>query len=92
MNMFGFTTKFLDYLYDYFIRFLDDNKDNLKSCEFYLTTLLSQLIEENKVCVNVLKTSAKWYGLTFREDKDNVVSSIKALADEGQYPLNLWEK
>lgn len=92
MNMFGFTTKFLDYLYDYFIRFLDDNKDNLKSCEFYLTTLLSQLIEENKVSVNVLKTSAKWYGLTFKEDKDNVVSSIKALTDEGQYPLNLWEK
>ena len=92
MNMFGFTTKFLDYLYDYFIRFLDDNKDNLKSCEFYLTTLLSQLIEENKVRVNVLKTSAKWYGLTFREDKDNVVSSIKALVDEGQYPLNLWKK
>ena len=92
MNMFGFTTKFLNYLYDYFIRFLDENKDNLKSCEFYLTTLLSQLITENKISINILKTSAKWYGLTFREDKDNVVTSIRALADKGQYPLNLWGK
>lgn len=90
MNMFGFTTKFLDYLDSYFISFLNKNKDNLSSCEFYLPTVVSSLINEGLASVDTLTTTAKWYGITYKEDKDFVVQSIKNLIKNGEYPENLW--
>lgn len=92
MNMFGFTTKFLEYLDSYFISFLNENRNNLENCEFFLPTVVSSLIKENRVTVDVLKTTAKWYGITYKEDKEMVVSAIKNLIETGVYPKNLWKK
>lgn len=90
MNMFGFTTKFLDYLDSYFITFLNEHKSDLSTCEFFLPTVVSSLIKENRVSVDVLQTTAKWYGITYKEDKEFVASSIKKLRDNGEYPKSLW--
>ncbi len=92
MNLFGFTTKFLDYLDSYFISFLNEHKCDLSTCEFFLPTVVSSLIKENRVSVDVLQTTAKWYGITYKEDKDFVATSIKELVKNGEYPDTLWNK
>ena len=49
-------------------------------------------IEENKSKVKVLETTATWYGVTYKEDKDYVVSGINSLIEQGVYPNKLWNK
>lgn len=91
MNMFGFSKTFADHLESYFAEFLEENKNNLDSCEYFLPTVVSKLIESNKASVEVLDTTAKWYGITYKEDLQEVVSAIKNLIVEGIYPENLWK-
>ena len=89
MNMFTFTPKIFDYLEKEFPKFLDNNITNLKS-EFLIPDLVfKQSIEEN-IKVEVINTSAKWLGVTYKEDKENVVQSLKKLVDDGEYKKGLW--
>lgn len=89
MNMFTFTPKIFDYLEKEFPKFLDNNITNLKS-EFLIPDLVfKQCIEEN-IKVEVINTSAKWLGVTYKEDKENVVQSLKKLVDDGEYKKGLW--
>jgi len=91
MNMFAFTPKLFDYLEEKFITFLDKNKNDLEKCEYLIPSVIFELIEENKVSVEVLDTSAVWQGITYKEDKDELVNGIKKLTEEGLYPENLWQ-
>ena len=87
--MFTFTPKIFDYLEKEFPKFLDNNITNLKS-EFLIPDLVfKQCIEEN-IKVEVINTSAKWLGVTYKEDKENVVQSLKKLVDDGEYKKGLW--
>ena len=90
MNMFGFTPKLFEYLEEGFPRFLDHNKDNILKCEYLIPSVVFEKILEGKISVEVLKTSAIWQGITYKEDKDKVVSEIKALVDAGEYPKGVW--
>ena len=90
MNMFGFTPKLFDYLEEGFPKFLDNNMDNPLKCEYLIPTIVFERIESGEISVEVLKTSAVWQGITYKEDKDKVVSGIKALVDSGEYPEGLW--
>ncbi len=92
MNMFAFTRDIMDHLEDNFAPFLDANKNNLMKCEYLIPTLVSELVENNIVSVEVLETKAVWYGVTYKEDKDYVYNSIKELVNKGEYPLGLWDK
>lgn len=92
MNMFGFTPQIFDYLEKRFPEFLDEHKDNINECEYLIPTLVFEEIEKGLARVKVLKTDAVWQGITYREDKDKVVSEIKALVDKGDYPEGVWEK
>ena len=91
MNMFGFTKNFVDHLEQYFVDFLEKNKANLSSCEYFLPTVVSNLIKAGKVDVKVLDTQAKWYGITYKEDKQEVLDAIADFVKQGVYPENLWE-
>lgn len=91
MNMLGFTPKLFDYLESKFIEFFDNNQDNINSCEFLIPTVVSDLIQEGKVKVKVLPTTARWQGITYKEDKERLVSEIEYLVDNGVYPENLWD-
>lgn len=91
MNMFGFTPQILDYLHDTFPKFLDDHKDSIDKCEFLIPSVVFEEIEKKIARVEVLKTTAVWQGITYREDKDKVVSEIKKLVDNGEYPVGLWK-
>ena len=90
MNMLGFTPTLYPYLEKKLVEFLDKNKDDLSSCEFLIPDVLTDAIKEEYAKTKVLSTTAKWEGVTYKEDKDGVVKAIRKLIDEGEYPENLW--
>ena len=93
MNMFGFTQSILKELKNRFSAFLDANlKTNPLKCEFFLPTVVGELLQEDKATVEVLKSEDKWYGVTYKEDKAFVVRAIQQLKDIGLYPQNLWSE
>ena len=63
----------------------------LKS-EFFLPSMVEQLLREKKATVQVLKSLDRWYGVTYREDKPVVMAAIQKLKDDGLYPEKLWEE
>ena len=91
MNMFGFTPKLFKKLEAGFPKFLDSHKDDMEKCEYLIPTIVFEQIEDGEASVEVLKTDAVWQGITYREDKDKVVSEIKALVDKGEYPEGVWK-
>lgn len=90
MNMLGFTAKLFDYLETKFVEFFDINKDNKETCEYLIPDVISELIQENKVQVKVLPTTAVWQGITYKEDKEKLVNELAMLVEKGDYPSNLW--
>ena len=92
MNMWGFTRSFLDEAWARFPAFLDKAlAENPAKAEYFLPTVVSQLIDEGKARVKVLRSEDKWYGVTYREDKPTVEAAIRAMTEAGLYPDNLWE-
>lgn len=92
MNMFCFTKDIMNHIEDGYAAFLDENQDNLMSCEYLIPTVVSDLIHEGILTVDVLSTSSVWYGITYKEDKESVVASIAKMMDNGEYPLGVWKK
>lgn len=91
MNMFGFTPQIFDYLEKNFSNFLDENKDNILKCEYLIPTLVFKAIEKKIARVKVLTTNAVWQGITYKLDKDKVVTELKKLVNQGKYPQGLWK-
>ena len=91
MNFWGFTESFMKELEKRFPKFLEKalTEDPLKA-EFYLPMAVEELLEEGKARVRMLKTRDKWYGVTYHEDKEDVVNALQALKDKGIYPPKLW--
>ncbi len=90
MNMFGFTPKLFESLALGFPKFLDSHKNNILKCEYLIPSVVFDEINNGRATVEALKTSAIWQGITYREDKDKVVSEIKKLVDNGEYPQGVW--
>ena len=92
MNMWGFSPSILKELKERFSKFLDENLDkNPLKCEYFLPFVVDELLMEKKATVKVLKSMDKWYGVTYKEDKPQVVAAIQRLKDSGLYPQHLWE-
>ncbi len=92
MNMWGFTHSFLDEAQARFPAFLDKAlAENPEKGEYFLPTVVSQLIDEGKARVKVLRSEDKWYGVTYREDKPTVTAAIAEKTAAGLYPDRLWE-
>ena len=91
MNMLLFTPTLFPYLENKFKDFMEENKDDLFKCEFLIPSVLDDAIKENYAQVEVLSTTAKWEGVTYKEDKDGVVKAINKLIENGEYPQNLWK-
>ena len=87
MNLWGLTPSYLKECADRFPAFLDANlKTNPQKCEFFLPGVISDLITEGKADVTVLDNDDKWYGVTYKEDKVQVVEAFKELKAKGVYP------
>lgn len=92
MNLWGFTESFLSETQARFAAFLDDAlKTNPLKGEYFLPSVVSQLIAEDKAQVKVLHSRDKWYGVTYKEDKPVVEQAIADMTARGVYPDNLWE-
>jgi hypothetical protein len=91
MNFWGFTPDYFDYSEEYFINFLKDpkNQANLKS-EFFIPLMVDHLINTGQATCEVLDTTSKWFGVTYPEDRPEVVAKLKALHDAGQYPDKMF--
>ena len=92
MNMWGLTPKFIQTLEDGFKEFFANmgDKDILKA-EYLLPIYIDELLQAGKVSVKVLDTNDKWFGVTYKEDKDYVVKSFAKLIEDGVYQKNLFE-
>ena len=92
MNMWGFNRSFLDEAMARFPAFLDRTlAEDPEKGEYYLPTVVSQLIDEGKARVKVLRSADKWYGVTYREDKPAVTAALASMTAAGLYPDRLWE-
>lgn len=91
MNCWCFTPEIIDEIERYFIEFLakEVSENPLKS-EFYLPFLVRDMLKEGKCGVDVIPTEDKWFGVTYKEDKPDVVNSISSLVENGVYPEKLW--
>ncbi|MDO4649417.1 MAG: nucleotidyltransferase [Eubacteriales bacterium] len=93
MNMWGFSASILKELKERFPLFLDKNlSENPLKCEYFLPFVVDELLTEGKATVTVEKSMDRWYGVTYKEDKPDVVAAIQGLKDQGLYPQNLWEE
>ena len=92
MNMWGFTKSMIKELEERFTLFLDGElpKNPLK-CEYFLPFVVDELLKEGKAEVSVLKSADRWYGVTYKEDKETVVKAIREMKKAGLYPEKLWE-
>ena len=91
MNMLLFTPSIFDYINDHFAEFLEKNKDNLEKCEYLIPDVLFDSIDKGYATVEVLKTTATWYGVTYKEDADSVKEALKTMTSIGEYPSHLWD-
>ena len=91
MNMWGLPPKFLDALEAGFPEFLDGIKEGDVKAEYLLPKVIDQQIKSGKAHVRVLETRDKWFGVTYKEDKDAVVASIRKLIEDGIYKENLYD-
>jgi len=89
MNVWGFTPDLFPYLRSMFNDFLKLEGKELKS-EFFIPSVVNNLIQSNIKAVKVLKTGSSWFGVTYKEDKPHVVNKIKSLVDNDEYPLKLF--
>lgn len=92
MNLWGFTPSFVEEAQRRFAAFLDRTKvENPLKGEYFLPSVVSELIEEKLGRVKVLRSQDKWYGVTYKEDKPVVVDAIRRMTWAGVYPDRLWE-
>ena len=89
MNMWGFTPEYFSYVEKAFVAFLKTRGQELKS-EFYIPTLVNDMIRNGEATCKVLDTTSKWFGVTYAEDRPQVVMKINNLVKEGVYPEKLF--
>lgn len=89
MNLWGFSEGFMQELRNGFPQFLNDNLPvNPLKCEYFLPSAVDRLLRENKATVKVLRTSEKWFGMTYKEDREQVIRMIQNSKEKGIYPEN----
>lgn len=90
MNMLLFTPSIFNYIKQKFPTYLKKHQHDIETCEFLIPELLFESIEENYATVDVIPTSATWYGVTYKEDVIGVKDALKQLVAKKEYPNDLW--
>lgn len=92
MNFWGFTPSMLKEIEDRFPAFLDKAlAENPMKGEFLLPLTVDQLLKENKARVKILPSADRWFGVTYKEDRESVVNALQSMKDKGLYPEKLWD-
>ncbi len=89
MNLFGFTSSYIKECAERLPVFLEKNlASNPEKCEFYMPTVVAELLAENKADVKIIEGVDKWYGVTYKEDKEEVMRAFREFSEQGIYPKN----
>ena len=92
MNLWGFTPGFTPALEENFRRFFqEDVPQNPLKAEYFLPFVVNDLLAQDKAQVTVLSSADKWYGVTYKEDKETVVNAVREMTEAGVYPAPLWQ-
>lgn len=89
MNCWGFTPLFFPYAEKMFEKFVADNIHNPKA-EFFIPLVIDDIVKNKRGTVKVLNCNAKWFGVTYQEDRPMVMSNLKEYARRGLYPSPIW--
>jgi dTDP-glucose pyrophosphorylase len=89
MNMWGFTPAIFNHIGIQFAEFIRENVSNIKA-ELYIPKIVNEIINSGKGNVKILPATDKWFGVTYKEDKQAAVQNIRKLIEKGIYPENLW--
>ena len=90
MNMWAFTPEFINRLEDEFIKFLAAGNAGEMKAEFLLPGVIDKMLKAGEATVEVIKTTDKWFGVTYKEDKQYVIDSFKQLIADGVYKEKLF--
>ncbi|MBQ0017656.1 MAG: nucleotidyltransferase [Clostridiales bacterium] len=91
MNCWGFSKEYVDAIKAGFVERLEViNKENPLKGEFYIQSPINAQIAEGSCEYKILTSGDKWFGVTYKEDKPDVVAKFKALKEDGTYPVELW--
>jgi hypothetical protein len=91
LNTWGFTPSLFAELEARFPVFLEQNRPSLNTAEFFLPSVVNQLLNEGRARVKVLPVQEKWFGVTYPEDRPQVQQAIRGLVARGVYPERLWQ-
>ncbi len=89
MNLFGFKPSCFKYLEEEFVNFIERSADDINA-ELDIPTSLDVYVKKEEISIKILMTEERWFGVTYREDRPFVVSSLQDMVDEGVYPEKLW--
>ncbi len=89
MNIWGFKPSIFPFLTTHFTEFIKQNADKIKA-EFYIPTIINELVRKDQARVKILPTHDQWFGVTYREDKVQAEQKLRKLIDRGVYPGKLW--
>ena len=91
MNLWGFHPDVFEVARKLFVDFIKKRGHEPKS-EFYIPYIVNHLLETNAITLTVLPNDERWYGITYKEDREPVEAAFKQLAGEGRYPVPLWNE
>ncbi len=89
MNFWGFKPQFLSHLKNQVESFIEKNSQELKA-EIYIPLVVDNMIKSNDLQVEILKTTAEWFGVTYKEDRPVVIQRLQELVNNQIYPAKLW--
>ena len=90
MNMLLFAPTIFTYINNDFKNFLKENKDNLMNAEYQIPTVMKNIIKRNNGTIKILETKESWYGVTYKEDIEEVRKALKKITQAKVYPIKLW--
>ena len=90
MNLWGYSPEIFPEIERMLTEFLAARGNELKS-EFYIPSVADALIKADKMQIKMLTTESSWFGVTYREDRDQTVATLKALTESGEYPNKLFK-
>uniref|UniRef100_UPI00405688A9 nucleotidyltransferase family protein n=1 Tax=Alistipes sp. TaxID=1872444 RepID=UPI00405688A9 len=90
MNLFGFTPDYFAHSEAFFKEFLKERGGELKS-ECYMPSMVNRLISDGVATVRVLRSSARWFGVTYQADRAPLMARIASMVEAGDYPSPIWQ-
>ena len=91
MNLWGFGAEFLKIMMDGFPDALDSIlEQNPMKGEYFLPYCIDREVKADRATVAVLQSSDRWFGVTYKEDKNEVIAKFREMKKDGQYPVELW--